>query len=412
MELTTKTFNNGNKLSNEKIKEIIYDNLGKCWEIVSKKIINNRTCIDMIDNNGYLYGNVCVQDIKKYKPSKFHSSNLYTTYNIKNWIKINNLSIDLLSNLYIKSNENLTWECKKCNGVFKRSWDTVRGMKISCPHCDDGISYPEKYVKCFIDQLDEKHISQYSPEWAKNIIHPNLKLCGNKIYDEYLPRHKELWEIQGEQHNSSSVNSFSTISNKARTAIEEAENDKIKKELAEDNGYKYIEILAYKSEPEYMKNSIITNLAMARYDLSKIDWNKCHEYALNSLVKVCCQLFSSGDSAGEIATNLRISKPTVIKYLKHGTIIGWCKYNPDKEKSESNNLNKKKFSKQVVQLTIEYCFIQMFESCIEAQRKTRVANSSISYCCRGINKTAGGYRWMFYDDYLKLHSATDLKEVI
>ena len=38
-----------------------------------------------------------------------------------------------------------------------------------------------------------------------------------------------------------------------------------------------------------------------------------------------------------------------------------------------------------------------YPSCIEAERCTGISNASISLCCNGKNKTAGGFRWEFVD---------------
>ena len=40
--------------------------------------------------------------------------------------------------------------------------------------------------------------------------------------------------------------------------------------------------------------------------------------------------------------------------------------------------------------------IKLWESQIEASQITGVAQSSISACCYGRLKTAGGFRWSFY----------------
>lgn len=44
----------------------------------------------------------------------------------------------------------------------------------------------------------------------------------------------------------------------------------------------------------------------------------------------------------------------------------------------------------------------IYDSCIEASRKEGISATSISKCCRGIQKTANGDVWRFYKDYLKL----------
>ena len=49
----------------------------------------------------------------------------------------------------------------------------------------------------------------------------------------------------------------------------------------------------------------------------------------------------------------------------------------------------------VSQYTIEGVFIASYESIHEAQRLTNIDKNTISRCCRGIQKTAGGFKWTF-----------------
>lgn len=67
--------------------------------------------------------------------------------------------------------------------------------------------------------------------------------------------------------------------------------------------------------------------------------------------------------------------------------------------------NRQNLSKEVVQLTNDCTFIKEYQSCTEAARLTGGNKGNISNCCRGVSKSAGGYRWMFKDDYEKLREA-------
>ena len=49
----------------------------------------------------------------------------------------------------------------------------------------------------------------------------------------------------------------------------------------------------------------------------------------------------------------------------------------------------------VSQQTIEGVFIASYESIHEAQRLTNIDRATISRCCKGIQKTAGGFKWTF-----------------
>ena len=57
--------------------------------------------------------------------------------------------------------------------------------------------------------------------------------------------------------------------------------------------------------------------------------------------------------------------------------------------------------RSVVQLSREGEKIQVYESTMAAQRKTKIANQSISACATGKKHyaTAGGFKWRYLDEY-------------
>jgi len=388
---------NGNRLTRQEIRRIIDEKLGMKWEIIEIKIIkNNNTYSTLIDDAGYWYENVFIYGIQNGSiPDKFHKSNKYTKHNINHYCKLNNINIRLISN-YKGANKKLKWECLDCGNIFKRNWCNIQQGEISCSNCSDGISYPNKFIMSLFNQLNEEYIPEYSPDWAY-IEHNNSKLNGVKIYDFNLINKNEIWEVHGlqhyEEHNWSKYG--------GRTLKEEQENDRIKKELAEKNGFKYIVVDARYSELEYIKNSILNLPEIHKYDLSLIDWLKCHEFAMNSLVKEVCNLWCDGiKNTLEISKIIKLGRTTIIKYLKQGAKLDWCNYN-------SKEIMKKVWKdkeKPIIQLSLSEKYIAEFESINKAKRQLNINNSSISACCRDNAKTTGGFKWMYKEDYEKYRS--------
>ena len=65
--------------------------------------------------------------------------------------------------------------------------------------------------------------------------------------------------------------------------------------------------------------------------------------------------------------------------------------------------------RNVVQLTIDGNCIAQYNTASEASRVTDVCLQNIVSCCRnGRNKTAGGFKWMYKEDYDKLTQQNDL----
>jgi hypothetical protein len=107
----------------------------------------------LTDRDGYLYyiqldGILYTND----KPRPFSPKNPYTIDNIKNYIKINNIDCELLSNKYVNSTQNLQWKCS-CGKIFNCSWVKFSGGKHQCNDCSK--------LKCE---------SIYSIEQVKNMI--------------------------------------------------------------------------------------------------------------------------------------------------------------------------------------------------------------------------------------------------
>lgn len=53
-------------------------------------------------------------------------------------------------------------------------------------------------------------------------------------------------------------------------------------------------------------------------------------------------------------------------------------------------------SKEVYQFTKDGELVAKFRNGYEAQEVTKIKESSISACCNGRRKTAGGFKWSFY----------------
>jgi hypothetical protein len=73
-----------------------------------------------------------------------------------------------------------------------------------------------------------------------------------------------------------------------------------------------------------------------------------------------------------------------------------------KAKKGKNTDEKHWNSKKIIQLSKEGFFINEFNSMAKAEKQTGICLSSISQCCKGKQKHAGDYCWMYAEDYYKL----------
>ena len=66
---------------------------------------------------------------------------------------------------------------------------------------------------------------------------------------------------------------------------------------------------------------------------------------------------------------------------------------------------------QIVQLSLDIKFIKKWDAAMEVQRELGIKQGNISSCCRGRLKQAGGFRWMYYYDWLKTRRKKSLKDI-
>ena len=253
------------------------------------------------------------------------------------------------------SNDKITVICPDC-GRVKPTKIVINNIynkhSIGCT-CGDNVSYSEKLIYSLLNQLKVNFITQYITKWSNN-----------KRYDFYFNYNNESYviEVNGIQHYKESP--------RGRKLQEEQSNDKYKKELAILNGIKeenYIVIDCRKSELDFIKNNILNSRLNEIFDLSKIDWLKCEKFTLSNLVKQTCDIKKENPdmTTTEISKTINISRDTVRNYLKKGTKLDWCYYNPKIEKTKSDFKGK-----QVYILKNGKC-LGLFSSCSELSRRSR-----------------------------------------
>lgn len=79
---------------------------------------------------------------------------------------------------------------------------------------------------------------------------------------------------------------------------------------------------------------------------------------------------------------------------KHNNCVDnleWC----DAKYNVNYGENSKIRNSRVMQCDMDGNVIKIFESIKEASRELNIIEQSISMCCRGVRKTASGYRWCY-----------------
>lgn len=288
----------------------------------------------------------------------------------------------------VGSTKKIVLKCIDCGFEKEKSiYDWVK-KGFGCPRCSDGVSYPEKFLFGFVEQLNLLFQTQLSKT--------TFKWCKNYKYDFYIPNLNCIIETHGLQHYKEKDNNWDSLK-------KIQQNDKNKEQLAKENGIKYYIILdCRESNINWIKDSIIQSELsnLLNFKEEDINWLKCHEYACSNRVKTVCDLWKLEiKNTLEISNQLKINRSTIIKYLKQGNKLGWCDYNPKEILGHKEYLYKK-----IICLTTN----EIFNSILDASNKYDIQKTSISACCRKeINKSAGKHPktgdnmiWMFYKDYI------------
>lgn len=270
-------------------------------------------------------------------------------------------------------------DCGKVKNKLMKIYVIYKEHSIGC-NCSDNISYPNKFCFSFLEQLNIEFAPEYNPNW----IRP-------KKYDFYFEinknhnTYKYIVEMDGGLGHGNKVHS------KSKLTIEETlEIDDYKDELAKKHGIKVIRIDSKVSDLEYIKNNILDSKLNDLFNLSKIDWNKCEEYALSNLCKKACTIKRDNPdmSTTEIGKIMKLSYATIGVYLKKGNNLGWCYYNPKKENFGCRGKSGKANGKPVA-IFKDGVKLGEFESCHDLDRQSeekfgmKLLNSNVSAICRG-----------------------------
>lgn len=296
-----------------------------------------------------------------------------------------------------KSNQKSDFKCSDCGSkINNKTIMNITAHGLFCPFCSDGVSYPEKFIYNFFCQLGIDFEYQKTFSWSKETGNINDKLNGYKRYDYYIPAKNCIVEVHGIQHYVDGYKSMGV----RRSLEEEQENDKIKETLARNNDLcNYIVIDCAKSELEYIRDNIVKSKLSDLYDINTVDWLKCHEYTCSTLVRVACDYFNSNNiTAKGISKIMKMSPETIRKYLRQGTKIGWCDYDPKEEQRKNYNRVK---GIPVVMLSLDGVYIEEFASAKEAAKKISKHPSTITIVCKRKQKSSAGFKWMYKTDYME-----------
>lgn len=214
------------------------------------------------------------------------------------------------TNLTLGSNRKVKLICPDCGFEKEGTGYELASFGFRCPQCGDGVSYPNKFLRNFLTMMCVDYYPEWSADWCEGYRYDAMFKLSNKKY---------LVEVDGLQHKTGFMKNKKI-----------ANNDKIKDELAKDNGYTLIRIDCGISDPEFIYQKMKETLLAQLFDLENFDWQECGRRSEKSLMIEVCKYYNEhfNEPLLRISEIFKMNKETPPKYIKRGYKIGIVKVNP------------------------------------------------------------------------------------
>lgn len=232
------------------------------------------------------------------------------------------------------------FKCPKCGGIKIDCTNNITTNGFSCPHCSDGVSYPNKFMAKLLNELKIDFDREVRFDWCKYPCFIDETKLDYGSYDFVIPEMNIIIEADGGLGHGKNV--MTTIRHNRRkiTVEETAYRDKMKDKLAIENGYKIIRIDCFYHNlcdrfdiiVKNIKESDLANI----FDLSNINFESIDYFCLtNSYVIDVVELWNNGLTVAQIEKEMKLSLASVSKYLKICTKLGLCDYSREKSHRRS-----------------------------------------------------------------------------
>lgn len=210
------------------------------------------------------------------------------------------------------SDKRVLCKCPECGSQKEVIVSNLVKHGFSCSHCSDNISYPNKFIRHILKQLNISFIPEKSFSWSNR-----------KIYDEYLPDFNMIIENHGLQH-------YEYCSHFLVTLHKQQQIDKEKKQMAVQNGIQYyVELDCRESKLDWIKKSVMNSILPKIFSFKEedIDWEECDTFAsTNRVIKDICESWTGNNNISDISKEYKMNPHTISNYLEIGSKCGYCDF--------------------------------------------------------------------------------------
>lgn len=355
------------KYTFEGIKDFLFNNYG--YEYVSGEYNGINSLLTAKDTFGYMYlCNIQKMMYKKTKSKIVHTSNPYSIRNINNFLRLNaNCEFICISERYVNNKTELEFKHLKCGRTIKNKW-----INISRGRYRDNVS--QNKTGLFCEHCDAKHLESTHALVLKQVwLHEHTdtvvedKSCANPKTGHVMPtdivnhRLKIAIEIQSSFHDFK----------------RQKEKDCIKSAFWLNNGYKFY-------NPDQREYTVLEMIKLFFPNINEIPSYIDLSYS-NKFDDITAQaLLNEHKSVRIVSEIMNCREHLIYDAIANGRI------------SYPDDYTNNRFN-QVVQLDLNYNYIDSFETISSAQKKTGVIG--ISYVLRHRRNYCGGYYWVRKSDY-------------
>ena len=281
------------------------------------------------------------------------------------------------------SNQKVEMVCPDCGKDLgkRKIQDLHRYRSFRCS-CQDKISYPERFMRSFLEYFNVDYEYQKRFEWSDL-----------KVYDFYIPKLKLIIETDGSQHYIEK--GFSNLQ-------EQRKIDALKDKIAIENGLDIIRIDCSDTSHQYIKNSVLNSRLKEYFNFIEEDLVEIDKKAQTNLLKKVCESWDNIKTTRDLANEFKLNRTTISTYLKRGTELGWCNYNPQLEKHKKA-IKKNKTGRKVQVFDKDGQFIGEFDNSARIQEISKevfgvqMYSSNIRKVCTGERPHCHGYTFKYLE---------------
>lgn len=228
-------------------------------------------------------------------------------------------------NIMAHSDRKVLLKCPDCGVEKEMVMGKLTARGFTCSVCNAGISYPNRLLRAFLEQVREQCI-YIKYEYLVNTDN------GRRLYDAYIVKDGLSYtiEMQGIQHYGGAWNR-----NRDIEAVKAEDAYKVQASIS--NGAIPIVIDARYSSFDFIVANIQNSILNSLFDMTLVDWELCEQIALSNTVRYVADCYLENPmSAYKLSQRVKLSHSATHKYLKRATELGWINYEPQKFINERN----------------------------------------------------------------------------